>query len=182
MTDQTESESEEPLTPAECAEYLDDIAAKSAAGARNLAIPIELLSYSAAAIRALEASRDLIAHERNDLLLRLDADGIRDMEAERAYLRADRDRLAGEVFNLRADVMQWQTYFKTMVEFAAHNDARLTSELAAARKNEARWLWMFPADPLVSVTERMQRVYRKWDGSDSWNGAVDAARSAGGEG
>ena len=53
MTDQTESE--EPLTPAECVEYLDDIVANNAAGARNLAIPIELLSDSAAAIRALEA-------------------------------------------------------------------------------------------------------------------------------
>ncbi len=198
-TDQTESE--EPLTPAACVEYLDDIVANNAAGARNLAIPVELLSDSAAAIRALEAKvREVQSHNI----------GLAQSQAAMALavdrLRADRDRLAGEVESLKDDL----TLSDEHEEQAIANIARLTSELervnvyakrlefandslageirtrgvelAAARENEARWLWMFPDDGLVSVTERMQRVYRRWDGSDSWNAAVDAARRAGGEG
>lgn len=99
-----------------------------------------------------------------------------------AVTQFDRDRLAGEVERLNemlaADADSW----RAVLAARDAEVARLTSELAAARENEARWLWMFPDDALVSVTERMQRVYRKWDGCDSWNAAVDAARRAGGEG
>lgn len=126
-----------------------------------------------------------------------------------AELRADRDRLAGEVFNLRADVMQWQTYFKTMVEFSAHNHARLTSELAGerlhvaalegmwkqaeadlekARENEARYLAVkafCEANAHVSAHSRRHRwsmEVNALDANTSFDAAIDAARSAGGEG
>jgi uncharacterized protein (DUF3084 family) len=101
---------------------------------------------------------------------------------------ADRDRLAGEVFNLRADVMQWQVYFKTMVEFSAHNHARLTSELAAARENEARYLAVkgfCEANAHVSAHSRRHRwsmEVNALDANPSFDAAIDAARSAGGEG
>ncbi len=100
------------------------------------------------------------------------SDQLDEVSEARDRLEDENARLAGEVERLKAAESIYNNELRLQV-------ARLTSELEKARENEARWLWMFPADPLISVTERMQRVYRKWDGSGSWNDAVDAARRAG---
>lgn len=146
MTDQTESASEHAELLADLEFYDEDHwrnVMRQYPGAQDA------IRKAAAAIRALEAelgvargqfrwSGKALEHAAKDRD-RL-ADKLRSYEAEVIGLsdalgkeRDRSDRLAGEVFNLRADVMQWQTYFKTMVEFSAHNHARLTSELNALR-------------------------------------------------
>ena len=193
MTDQTESASDDyPICEDECVTW--------GGHADNCRVP--------AAIRALEAKvreaeTNIAQWRHQSTLLEYENaglaanqclhDAIVGDDGGNSYctVKAERDRLAGEVERLRKeqptreDVDDITEAGRLMASAAkkimalSAEVARLTAELAVARENEARWKWMFPDSPLVSVTERMQRVYRKWDGSDSWNDAVDAARRAG---
>lgn len=158
MTDQTESE----YAPWDSAEFLTDPEAVRA-----------YVEEMQAVIRALEASRDLITHERNDLLLRLDADGIRDMEAELACIRADRDRLAEGVNDLLDRIhLMAQRYGSAVAEHE-----RLTDELAAAR---GALQWIADNSGRDTWLSQFERRFNHGD-VDDLMAAIDAARRAGGD-
>jgi len=124
MTDQTESERAELLERADA----------RLSGLKKLFDYEVLIRDLAAALRALKAKvrEDAEMHER------IEAANHREIDR----LRADRDRLAGEVG-------RWQREYAVLVEgHVSVMDARdrldlevtrLTSELAAARENEARY-------------------------------------------
>lgn len=162
-------------------------------------------------IRALEA-------KVQDLEYRLDADGVREMAGELAYmrtkasdaegalvfaqqsndllrkmnavliddtakLRADRDRLAGEVDDLLDRIHTMAQRYGSAV--AEHE--RLTAELAAARENEARYLALVGSGAYVPSQMNKQCPWGLGAGygrpatKAELDAAIDAARRAGGE-
>jgi len=154
MADQTESASEDALKPVECVEYLDDIVAKNAAGARNILIPIELLSDSAAALRALEAKVKALEHTRDTLYVAKPFVNtlekmLADADETECELRADRDRLAGEVERLTNMLDAENSRARRLADLNDHLVEKVTRRAFTEKAQDE------VIDGLVSETRRM---------------------------
>lgn len=182
MTDQPESASE-----------YEELLADLDLSAQGIG-PLDRLDAEqiAAVIRALEAKVRALEHQRDTHYVAkpfvntlekmlVDAD-----ETERE-LRSDRDRLAGEVERLELRVAHWQQLHEHAINATAalsadaisltDDNTRLTSELAAARENEARYLWLRD----TSDAEQCEYMFDTLE-LENWDEYIDAARRAGGEG
>lgn len=172
MTDQTESD-DYPICEDECVTW--------GGHAENCRVP--------AAIRALEAKvveESLSAFEaRADVARWMNAcEAILKLwEGADLELRADRDRLAGEVEEWKARCAERNGAHGRQVAVLNDEVARLTAELAAARENEARYLywraqWLDESEP----AQDLPYAYYTAKTPAELDAAIDAARRAGGEG